>query len=57
MGTGNRLEPTAPTPALPVGRGGLGSSRHRKTGWAPAPPPGRGHRRQSSLGPRGLGIA
>lgn len=57
MGTGNRLEPTAPTPALPVGRGGLGGSRRKKTGWAPAPPPGRGHRRQGSLGPRGLGIA
>lgn len=36
VGTGSHLEPTAPTSALPVGRGGLGGSRCRRTGRAPA---------------------
>lgn len=35
MGTGSHLEPTAPTPALSVGRGDLGGSWYRRTGQAP----------------------
>lgn len=65
MGTRNHLEPTAPAPALPVGRGGLGGSRCGRTGWAADHAwlsarsliPGLGHRSWNSLGPRGLGIA